>query len=191
MNIRTKPSTGTAPAAIATEEWSARVDLAAVYRLVAHHSWDDVIYNHFSMRVPGEDGRFLIEAAWAPLDRGDRQQSGQGRHARRPRRAGGGEAGPASPCMAACCAAGRTSIARFMSTPGPVGMPGLKSGLRLRVPGGGALLRSHRVSSLRGRHRGFRRARAAGGASRRRSRHDHAQSRGADGRQDHARGLTS
>ena len=43
------------------EEWQARVDLAAVYRLVAHHGWDDVIYNHCSMRVPGEDRKFLMK----------------------------------------------------------------------------------------------------------------------------------
>ena len=42
-------------------EWQARVDLAAVYRLVAHYGWDDVIYNHCSMRVPGEDRKFLMK----------------------------------------------------------------------------------------------------------------------------------
>src|SRR5215467_3593277 len=42
-------------------EWQARVDLAAVYRLVAHHGWDDVIYNHCSMRVAGEDRAFLMK----------------------------------------------------------------------------------------------------------------------------------
>ena len=31
---------------IPSAEWQARVDLAAVYRLVSHHGWDDVIYNH-------------------------------------------------------------------------------------------------------------------------------------------------
>ena len=36
--------------AISPAEWQARVDLAAVYRLVAHYGWDDVIYNHSSMR---------------------------------------------------------------------------------------------------------------------------------------------
>ena len=41
-------------------EWQARVDLAAVYRLVAHYGWDDVIYNHASMRVPGEPRMFLM-----------------------------------------------------------------------------------------------------------------------------------
>ena len=44
MNIHAKATTG-APA-MSSAEWQARVDLAAVYRLVAQHGWDDVIYNH-------------------------------------------------------------------------------------------------------------------------------------------------
>ena len=60
MNIHTKASTST-PTAMSPEEWQTRVDLAAVYRLVAHHGWDDVIYNHCSMRVPGEDRKFLMK----------------------------------------------------------------------------------------------------------------------------------
>jgi ribulose-5-phosphate 4-epimerase/fuculose-1-phosphate aldolase len=43
------------------EEWQARVDLAATYRLIAHYGWGDVIYNHSSMRVPGEERKFLIK----------------------------------------------------------------------------------------------------------------------------------
>jgi ribulose-5-phosphate 4-epimerase/fuculose-1-phosphate aldolase len=46
---------------ISDAEWEARVDLAAVYRLISHYGWDDVIYNHSSMRVPGEDRKFLIK----------------------------------------------------------------------------------------------------------------------------------
>jgi ribulose-5-phosphate 4-epimerase/fuculose-1-phosphate aldolase len=46
---------------ISSEEWQARTDLAAVYRLIAHCGWGDVIYNHSSMRVPGEDRQFLIK----------------------------------------------------------------------------------------------------------------------------------
>ena len=42
-------------------EYQARVDLAAVYRLIAHYGWDDVIYNHSSMRVPGEPRMFLMK----------------------------------------------------------------------------------------------------------------------------------
>ena len=50
-----------AATAIAPEEWQARVDLAAVYRLCAHYGWGDVIYNHCSMRVPGEPSKFLMK----------------------------------------------------------------------------------------------------------------------------------
>jgi ribulose-5-phosphate 4-epimerase/fuculose-1-phosphate aldolase len=42
-------------------EWQARIDLAAIYRLTAHYGWGDVIYNHSSMRVPGEARKFLIK----------------------------------------------------------------------------------------------------------------------------------
>ncbi len=42
------------------DEREVRCDLAALYRLVALHGWDDLIYTHISARVPGEDGRFLI-----------------------------------------------------------------------------------------------------------------------------------
>jgi ribulose-5-phosphate 4-epimerase/fuculose-1-phosphate aldolase len=47
--------------AMSDAEWEARVDLAAVYRLVAYYGWDDVIYNHASMRVPGEPRHFLMK----------------------------------------------------------------------------------------------------------------------------------
>jgi ribulose-5-phosphate 4-epimerase/fuculose-1-phosphate aldolase len=60
MNKPTIPST-VAPAGISPEEWQARIDLAAAYRLIAHYGWDDVIYNHSSMRVPGDERKFLIK----------------------------------------------------------------------------------------------------------------------------------
>lgn len=41
-------------------EWTARVNLAAAYRLVARAGWDDLIYTHISMRVPGTPDHFLI-----------------------------------------------------------------------------------------------------------------------------------
>ncbi|HEV3009576.1 MAG TPA: class II aldolase/adducin family protein, partial [Burkholderiales bacterium] len=47
---------------VSPEEWQARVDLAACYRLVHHYGMDDLVYNHISARVPGEDGHFLINA---------------------------------------------------------------------------------------------------------------------------------
>lgn len=46
-------------------EWERRVHLAAAYRLVAHFGWDDLIFTHLSVRVPGPDHHFLIN----PLDR--------------------------------------------------------------------------------------------------------------------------
>ena len=46
---------------VSPAEWQARVDLAACYRLVAHYEMNDLIANHVSVRVPGEDS-FLINA---------------------------------------------------------------------------------------------------------------------------------
>lgn len=43
-------------------EWTARVNLAACYRLVAHYGMSDMIANHISARVPGEDHALLINA---------------------------------------------------------------------------------------------------------------------------------
>jgi ribulose-5-phosphate 4-epimerase/fuculose-1-phosphate aldolase len=45
---------------VSAEEWTARVDCAALYRLVAMHGWDDMIFTHISMRVPGPEHHFLI-----------------------------------------------------------------------------------------------------------------------------------
>jgi ribulose-5-phosphate 4-epimerase/fuculose-1-phosphate aldolase len=41
-------------------EWQARVELAALYRLVALEGWDDLIFTHISARVPGPEHHFLI-----------------------------------------------------------------------------------------------------------------------------------
>jgi ribulose-5-phosphate 4-epimerase/fuculose-1-phosphate aldolase len=45
---------------VSAEEWEARVNCAALYRLVALHGWDDMIFTHISMRLPGPDHHFLI-----------------------------------------------------------------------------------------------------------------------------------
>jgi len=45
---------------VSADEWQARVDLAACYRLVALHGWDDLIFTHISARVPGEGHALLI-----------------------------------------------------------------------------------------------------------------------------------
>jgi len=46
--------------AVSKEEWQARVDLAAAYRLFALFGRDDIIFTHLSLRVPGTDHHFLI-----------------------------------------------------------------------------------------------------------------------------------
>ncbi|WP_434287089.1 class II aldolase/adducin family protein [Celeribacter sp. SCSIO 80788] len=48
------------PERYSDEEWEARVSLAAAYRMVAKLGLDDLIYNHISMRVPGQSDQFLI-----------------------------------------------------------------------------------------------------------------------------------
>jgi ribulose-5-phosphate 4-epimerase/fuculose-1-phosphate aldolase len=45
---------------VSAEEWAIRVDLAAAYRLVAHYSWDDLIFTHLSARIPGPEHHFLL-----------------------------------------------------------------------------------------------------------------------------------
>lgn len=45
---------------VSAEEWQARVDCAALYRLVALYGWTDMVFTHISMRVPGPDAHFLI-----------------------------------------------------------------------------------------------------------------------------------
>ena len=44
------------------QEWQARIDLAACYRLVALYGMSDMMANHISSHVPGEEGAFLINA---------------------------------------------------------------------------------------------------------------------------------
>jgi ribulose-5-phosphate 4-epimerase/fuculose-1-phosphate aldolase len=45
---------------VSAAEWQARIDCAACYRLVALFGMNDLVYNHVSARVPGEEGHFLI-----------------------------------------------------------------------------------------------------------------------------------
>ena len=41
-------------------EWEARQQLAACYRIFDHLGWSESLYNHISLKVPDEDGAFLI-----------------------------------------------------------------------------------------------------------------------------------
>ncbi len=44
---------------VSQTEWQMRVDLAACYKLLVLHEWDDLIYTHVSAKVPGTE-HFLI-----------------------------------------------------------------------------------------------------------------------------------
>ena len=56
MNVAATPAS---LSGVSDAEWQVRCDLAALYRLVAHHRWTGLIYTHISARVPGTD-HFLI-----------------------------------------------------------------------------------------------------------------------------------
>jgi ribulose-5-phosphate 4-epimerase/fuculose-1-phosphate aldolase len=45
---------------VSEQEWKLRVDLAACYRLIAMYGWDDMVFTHVSVRVPGPEHHFLI-----------------------------------------------------------------------------------------------------------------------------------
>src|SRR5437899_11256535 len=45
---------------VSPEEWAVRVDLAACYRLLVRYGWEDLVFTHITMRVPGADDQFLI-----------------------------------------------------------------------------------------------------------------------------------
>lgn len=47
---------------VSDAEWQARVDLAACYRLVEIYGMADMMANHISARIPGEEGTYLINA---------------------------------------------------------------------------------------------------------------------------------
>ncbi len=52
--------TGPVKSQVSADEWRTRVDLAACYRLIAMHGWDDLVFTHISARVPGTQDHFLI-----------------------------------------------------------------------------------------------------------------------------------
>ena len=154
---------------MSAEEWEARVDLAAVYRLVAHHGWDDVIYNHCSMRVPGEPNMFLMkqhELLWTEVTASNLRKVDMNDDL--DERAGVNRPGFT---LHGGLLRGRADINCAVHIHTEIGMAiaGLKGGLRMVSQEADALLQPHRLSPLRGHHRGFRRARAHPEGSRRRS----------------------
>jgi ribulose-5-phosphate 4-epimerase/fuculose-1-phosphate aldolase len=58
--LRRFPGAEQRPAGIGTEEWRARIALAACYRIFAHLGWTELIYNHITLRLPGPEKHFLI-----------------------------------------------------------------------------------------------------------------------------------
>lgn len=46
---------------VSEQEWQTRVELAACYRLLVMHGWDDLIHTHVSARIPGTED-LLINA---------------------------------------------------------------------------------------------------------------------------------
>jgi ribulose-5-phosphate 4-epimerase/fuculose-1-phosphate aldolase len=61
MPVQLVTSGGSVRDQVSAEEWAARVELAAGYRLLAHHGVNDLTYNHFGLRVPGEPDHMLIK----------------------------------------------------------------------------------------------------------------------------------
>src|SRR5204862_7813456 len=45
---------------VSPQEWQARLDLAACYRLVDSYGMTDLIYHHITARIPGSDDHLLI-----------------------------------------------------------------------------------------------------------------------------------
>jgi len=41
-------------------EKSLREDLAALYRIFDHLGWSELIFNHITVKLPGDEGHFLI-----------------------------------------------------------------------------------------------------------------------------------
>ena len=55
-----QPSARTVRERVSAGEWDLRVNLAACYRLVARYGMTDLVYNHITARVPGDDEHVLI-----------------------------------------------------------------------------------------------------------------------------------
>jgi ribulose-5-phosphate 4-epimerase/fuculose-1-phosphate aldolase len=64
MNVALDTTTTRAPAGMHPDEWAARLELAACYRVFAMLGWTEMIYNHITLRLPdsvtGGQKHFLI-----------------------------------------------------------------------------------------------------------------------------------
>ncbi|MDT8758112.1 class II aldolase/adducin family protein [Sphingomonas psychrotolerans] len=48
------------PLGVSHAEWEARQQLAACYRVFDHLGWSEMIYNHITVKLPDQEGAFLI-----------------------------------------------------------------------------------------------------------------------------------
>ena len=53
-------------------EWDARVQLAAAYRIFDHLGWTEMIFNHISLRVPGDERKRRAKEALERVQLGSR-----------------------------------------------------------------------------------------------------------------------
>jgi ribulose-5-phosphate 4-epimerase/fuculose-1-phosphate aldolase len=66
MEMTIKPAARKAPARqgrmedYSPEEWQARVNLAATYRIADHYGMTDLVFTHITAKVPGPEEHFLI-----------------------------------------------------------------------------------------------------------------------------------
>lgn len=61
--LHSKMSTGVCSSLrdkVAEDEWAARVELAAFYRIVSRYGMSQLTNNHITLRVPRSDGQFLL-----------------------------------------------------------------------------------------------------------------------------------
>ena len=66
MATQLQPDNAQPPIDCSPEEWQARLDLAACYRIFDHMGWCEGIYNHITLRIPGEREAFLT-SEWPVL----------------------------------------------------------------------------------------------------------------------------
>ncbi len=54
------PAHGLRPTDCSEAEWALRCQLADGYHLIDHFGWTETIFNHISVRLPGDEGHYLV-----------------------------------------------------------------------------------------------------------------------------------
>ena len=60
-NVTQLKGSSSVRSSVSAAEWETRVDLAAAHRFAEYSQWTDLIFNHFTARVPGEPRHFLVK----------------------------------------------------------------------------------------------------------------------------------